>query len=207
MQKETSLAWSQNTEETLVTLDSFIEGLSAGEASDRLNKFGKNIFSEKKGLSVFALLLRQFTSPLIIILIIATISSFVLNKYHEAYFVLTAVIVNVMLGYWQEFKANNAIKKLDSYITQKARVRRDNKEISINAQDVVIGDIVIMKTGSLVPADLRILEENNLEIDEALLTGESLAQKKTTSTLPKPRRSVIVQTWHGEDQLLQTVTD
>jgi Ca2+-transporting ATPase len=185
MQKETSLAWSQNTEETLVTLDSFIEGLSAGEASDRLNKFGKNIFSEKKGLSVFALLLRQFTSPLIIILIIATISSFVLNKYHEAYFVLTAVIVNVMLGYWQEFKANNAIKKLDSYITQKARVRRDNKEISINAQDVVIGDIVIMKTGSLVPADLRILEENNLEIDEALLTGESLAQKKTTSTLPE----------------------
>jgi Ca2+-transporting ATPase len=95
------------------------------------------------------------------------------------------VIVNVMLGYWQEFKANNAIKKLDSYITQKARVRRDNKEISINAQDVVIGDIVIMKTGSLVPADLRILEENNLEIDEALLTGESLAQKKTTSTLPE----------------------
>lgn len=185
MQKETPLAWAQSNDQVLITFDSFTEGLSATEASNRLKKYGKNIFSEKKSLSKFSLFLRQFTSPLIIILLIATVASFLLHKYHEAYFVLTAVLVNVMLGYWQEFKANNAIKKLDSYITQKARVKRDGKEISVDANEVVVGDIVIMKTGSLVPADLRILEESELEIDEALLTGESLAQKKTIEPLPE----------------------
>lgn len=185
MQKETPIIWTLTNEQALITFDSYPEGLNTAEASNRLKEYGKNIFSEKKSLSAFSLFLRQFTSPLIVILVIATISSFVLQKYHEAYFVLTAVLVNVMLGYWQEFKANNAIKKLDSYITQKARVKRDNKELSIDASDVVVGDIVIMKTGSLVPADLRILEENELEIDEALLTGESLAQKKTTEVLPE----------------------
>lgn len=185
MQKETPIIWTLTNEQALITFDSYPEGLNTAEASNRLKEYGKNIFSEKKSLSAFSLFLRQFTSPLIVILVIATISSFILQKYHEAYFVLTAVLVNVMLGYWQEFKANNAIKKLDSYITQKARVKRDNKELSIDASDVVVGDIVVMKTGSLVPADLRILEENELEIDEALLTGESLAQKKTTAVLPE----------------------
>ncbi len=123
--------------------------------------------------------LRQFQSPLIIVLIVASALTILIEHYRDAFFILTAVIVNTALGFYQEYKADKALAELTTYLRQRARVIREGAEREIDADFLVPGDLIRLSQGDRVPADARLIFVNDLQIDEAILTGESLPASKS----------------------------
>lgn len=191
--------WSCSIQELYNTFDTRISGLTPEEAHTRLTSYGKNKIRTDNHTHVLTLLFHQALNPLVITLYVACAFSLWLHKPTEAIFVGTAILINILLGFFQEYKANNAIKKLENYIVHKTRVRRGGHIIAIDSQHVVPGDIVILKQGNRIPADMRIIETDSIETEEAILTGESLSVKKETgvheSTTPLPERNNML--WAG----------
>ncbi|PIT87029.1 MAG: hypothetical protein COU31_05075 [Candidatus Magasanikbacteria bacterium CG10_big_fil_rev_8_21_14_0_10_40_10] len=176
--------WQISAEETAQLLETNIEnGLSGQEANDRLEKYGRNIFETSKKTSKTKIFLSQLKSPLIFILIIAGIITLGISHYRDAVFIFIAVVVNSILGFWQENKAENALAQLKTYLKQRARVIREGKEREINAEEIVIGDIIRLAQGDRVPADARIIFINDFQVDEAVLTGESLPIEKSVDSV------------------------
>lgn len=159
-------------------------GLSLEEVRKR-QKLGKNALPETKPISRIQIVLSQFKSPLIYILLVAGAVTIVLKEYTDAVVILAAVFVNAIVGYIQEFKASNTLRELKKVIQQKAIVLRDGKEKEILQEELVKGDIVILKTGNKVPADVRLTKTWNLKIQEAALTGEWLGAEKMLKILPE----------------------
>lgn len=180
--------WSLSTEETLATLRTSSSGLSESEAETRRKIFGPNSVAQKERRSWPAILFRQLENPLIIILNIAGAITIVLRDWIEMGAIFAAVIVNAALGFWQEYKAEEALERLTSFIRTRARVRRNGNEREVNAYELVPGDIIRITQGDRVPADCRILFARDLEIDESVLTGESLPVPKTSDALPPATR-------------------
>ncbi len=149
-------------------------GLSDTEAQMRLKKNGLNQFGKNKKFSKFRLLLEQFNSPLIFILLFATAATLFLHEWFDAAIIMLAIAVNTALGYYQENKAENALEDLRSYIKDRVRVIRDGNEIEIDAANLVVGDLIHVAGGSRIPADAYLVEFNNLKVNESILTGESL---------------------------------
>lgn len=180
-------------EEILSLLETTPEGLSSNEAKRRALIFGKNALPEKAGVSSWTLLLGQLNNIPVILLLVASAISFVLffvlsesSQLYNGFAVVIAVTIVMLLGFRSEWSSQNAVKALKKLSVPKARVLRDKKEIEINSEELVPGDIILLKTGSRVPADARILEEYDAEVNESLLTGESLAViKAAESTVPK----------------------
>ena len=173
--------WHLTTTEVLEELGTDEErGLSAAEAATRLTTFGRNTFEVKKGADKLAILLRQLTSPLILVLIVAGVVTIAIAHYRDAAFIFIAVIVNCLLGFWQEYKAEQALTELKTYLKQRARVIRDGKEREIDAEEIVPGDIIRLAQGDRVPADARVIFANDFQVDESVLTGESLPVAKST---------------------------
>lgn len=160
-------------------------GLSEAEALARLNQNGQNIFSSKNKTGPLSIFLKQFISPLIIILCIAVVITAALQEWLDAIIISFAVLVNAVLGFIQEYKAEKAIDSLHSYITHRTRVIRDGREFEIDSKNLVVGDIVHIANGSRISADGRIIKEINFTADEAILTGESLPVEKTLEILPE----------------------
>src|SRR3989344_1941035 len=160
-------------------------GLSEQEAVTRLEIFGRNSIEETEKRSGFATLLGQFKSPLILILVAATIVTIVIGHYRDAFFIALAVVVNTALGFYQEFKAENALAELKTYLKLRARVIREGVEHEIDAELLVPGDILRISQGARIPADARLVFVNDLQIDEAVLTGESLPVQKSTDVAPE----------------------
>ncbi|MDZ4185563.1 MAG: HAD-IC family P-type ATPase [Desulfuromonadales bacterium] len=159
------------------------EGLSSEEAARRLAEYGPNKLAEGEELSRLKILLHQFTSPLIYILLIAAVVTFFLREYIDTGVIMAVVLLNAIIGYFQEFKAEESVRALKNLLVAKARVIRDGHEKEIPGVDLVPGDIVLLASGTRVPADLRLLHTNELRIDEAMLTGESLPVEKKTATI------------------------
>ena len=153
-------------------------GLSETEASRRLEDGGPNELEEKKRPGVLRLLLDQFNNFLIIILIVAAITSFFLGEPIDAGAILVIVILNAIMGVVQESKAEKALDALKQMSAPNARVLRDDEVQTVDTRTLVPGDVVLLQAGSSVPADLRLVETVNLRIDEAALTGESVAVGK-----------------------------
>ncbi len=173
--------WYQlSAKEVLQKLGSSEQGLSSTEAKQRLEKYGPNKLAEEEKISKFKILLHQFTSPLIYILLIAGTITILLKEYIDSGVIFAVVILNAIIGYIQEYKAEESVRALKKMVVPKARVIRDGKEKEINSEDLVPGDIVLLSSGTKVPADLRLLHAIELKIDEAMLTGESVAVEKTT---------------------------
>lgn len=170
-------------EETLKVLKTKKEGLPVEEANTRLKRHGPNKLPEKKRTTWFFLLLSQFKNALVYILLGAALISLILNDLIDMYVILAAVLVNVVVGFIQEYKASKAMEKLEKVITPLAQVRREGQEQEIKAAQLVPGDIVILKAGDKVPADGRLLSTNDLEVNEASLTGESAPVKKDSAKL------------------------
>lgn len=170
--------WTSDTETVYTKFNTSLNGLSRNEAEKRLELYSANTITNKNKNTILTHFWGQISSPLVIILLAALVLSFVLKKKEEAIFILTAIIVNIAIGVWQGWKANNAIEKLESYITKQAKVIRDGVLTTINSAHLVLGDIVYIRSGDTIPADLRLVESTSLEVDESLLTGESLSVEK-----------------------------
>ncbi|MDI6644391.1 MAG: calcium-transporting P-type ATPase, PMR1-type [Methanobacteriaceae archaeon] len=164
--------------DTLNKLETTESGLSEEEANKRLSKYGKNELVEEKKDGPIKLFLMQFMDILILLLIVAAIAAFFVGDQIDAIVILVVVVVNSIVGFVQEYRAEKAMEKLKSLITSKAVVIRDGKKQKISASDLTLGDIVIIEEGDSVPADLRIIQSADLRIDESALTGESIPVPK-----------------------------
>ncbi|MBU0459576.1 MAG: calcium-translocating P-type ATPase, SERCA-type [Nanoarchaeota archaeon] len=165
--------YTLSEEETLKVLKTTEKGLSSHEAEERLHKYGFNELKAEKGISPFKIFLQQFTSPLVWILLFALIVSIVLKETVDASVIGIIILLNAVLGFFQEYRAEKAIEALKKMASLKATVLRNNKQFKIDSKLLVPGDIIILETGEKIPADARLLEIHNLQTQEGPLTGES----------------------------------
>lgn len=171
--------------EVFNTLKAKPSGLSNEEAVLRLQKFGPNILPEAKKLFVVTLFLHQFRNPLVYILFAALIISFATKHFVDTWIILTVILISSIVGFMQEYKANQALSKLKQMIKHKTRVLRDGKKIVVAQEEVVPGDIIFLSPGDKIPADARLIEAQNFEVVEAALTGESAPSNKRVDTMPQ----------------------
>ncbi len=174
---------SLELEEAYKKLDTSEKGLSNDEAKDRLQKYGINELEEEKKASKLNLLFQKIKNPIIIVLLIAATISLVVEHYYDALVIFVVIIIDMTIGFIQEFKAESALKALKSMSAPEAEVIRNGIEIRIKAKDIVPGDIILLDAGNKIPADARIIESKNLETDESMLTGESTSVRKTVGAL------------------------
>lgn len=174
------MAWhSQEASEVATKFDTHPQrGLTAKEAAHRLARYGPNQLREIPRPGFWRMLLDQFNNFLVLILIAASLVSFLLGDYVEAIAILAIVILNAVLGVVQESKAEEALAALKRMTAPEAQVIRDGHRQTIPAREVVPGDLVLLESGNYVPADVRLVESVNLQIDEASLTGESIPVRK-----------------------------
>jgi Ca2+-transporting ATPase len=177
-------AWhNRSAEEVLAHLGSLATGLSAQEAAQRLAADGPNELKEGNRIGPVRMFVSQFKSLIIWILIAAGVVSAVLGEVVDAIAILAIVVLNAVIGFYQEFKAEKSIAALKKLTTPQAKVRRDGQVASIPAADIVVGDIIELEAGDLVAADSRLLETASLRCIESALTGESEAVTKQAATL------------------------
>ena len=170
-------------------LDSSKNGLSDDQVSERIKRYGLNKLEEKKKESNIKKFLNEFKNTMIIVLMIAAIFSFVSaiinnESFIDSIIIIAIVILNAILGFIQELKADRAIDSLKSMQTTKVKVRRNGKVNLIDNEFLVKGDILVLEAGDTVPADARVIYASSLKVDESSLTGESLPVDKNTSKLP-----------------------
>lgn len=158
-------------------------GLSAQEVANRLKEFGPNKLPEKKKENKFIRFLKYFHDILIYVLFAAAIITAFLGHYIDTIVILIVAVVNASIGYFQENKAEKALENIKKMLSLKAKVIRDNERAEIHAENLTIGDIVLLSPGDKVPADLRLISANNLKIEESPLTGESVPSEKKITTL------------------------
>ncbi len=175
--------WSFTQEQLFQNLDSEFAGLHTNEALTRAQRSGKNSLETHKQSTPLNLLLNQFKSPIVLILILATIISAFVQDWTDAIIILAIVIGSALLSFFQEYSANNAVNELKAKINVKASVLRDGKEIQLPVEDIVPGDIVKLSAGSLIPADGVMLEANDFFVNQAALTGETFPVEKTPGAL------------------------
>ncbi len=171
--------WSLESTAVLKSLGTTHEGLSDTHAAQRLELYGRNAFHKQEKKSAGAILLKQFISPLIFILIGAAIITGILGEWIEFSVIGLAVLVNAGLGFYREFHAENTLEKLSTFIKDRSRVVRGGFEQEIDSELLVPGDVIKLSYGSRIPADARIISANNIRVDEAILTGESVPVQKT----------------------------
>ncbi len=170
--------------EVLQRLGTDVErGLSAQDVAQRQAEHGKNELPSDTGTSVWRLLLSQFTDVMVLVLIAAAAISVIIGDTKDAIVILAIVVLNAALGFFQEYQAEQALAALGAMQTPVVRVRRDGHVLEVSAIELVPGDVVLLEAGDRVPADGRLVEAINLQIDEAALTGESHAVEKSAEVL------------------------
>ena len=175
--------WSVPGADLLRQLETTPQGLSGEEGQKRLHLYGANLLRPKRHTGTLALLLSQYKSPIILILLFATGLSFYLRDHTDALIILSIVLVSGLLGFWQERGAVNAVAKLLAMVQIKAAVRRDGEVREIPVEEIVPGDVVLLKAGDVIPGDCFILESKDLFVDEAALTGETFPVEKEAGVL------------------------
>ena len=165
------------------TGSSSTNGLSDNDVKEKLSIYGKNILPEKKRERKIIRFLRHFHDILIYVLFVAAIITFFLQHYIDTIIILLVTVVNASIGYFQESKAEKALNDIKKMLSLKAQIIRNGQRMEIDSSDLTIGDIVILSPGAKVPADLRLIQTDNLKIDESPLTGESLATEKNVEPL------------------------
>jgi len=170
--------------DVLKALSTSAEGLSMGEVKNRLEKYGRNEFTQTKQVSLLGKIFAQFKSPLTTVLLVAFFVTIALSDYLDAGVILFALLIAVILGVFQEGKASRAFEKLADSQVHLATVLREKKKHQIEASELVPGDVVYIQNGMQVPADIRIIESKQLAINEAPLTGEWLSVWKIEEDVP-----------------------
>jgi P-type Mg2+ transporter len=183
MDKNPAHFWSVSVTDLLTGFNTSETGLTTVEAKKRLVSYGANRLKPQKRTNAFTLLVAQFKSPIILILIFATGLSLFLHNIIDASIIFSIVLISGLLGFWQEYSASNAVKKLLAMVQITASVLRDGTENNIPIEDIVPGDIIILNAGDIVPGDSLLLESKDLFVDEAMLTGETFPVEKDISVL------------------------
>lgn len=197
-------AWAESVEEISKRLASTLEGLGSEDIQQRSAQYGYNELPSARGRSTFRILLSQLQSPILWVLAIAGVITLFLQDWIDSTVIFGAVVVNAILGWYQEAKAEKTLELLKRYVKEHAKVVRGGKEMRIAARDLVPGDIVHLMQGDKVPADGRILVCTDLLVDESVLTGESLPVEKSTAAVdvatPLAERTCMV---YGGSTVLQ----
>ncbi|MFC6322872.1 HAD-IC family P-type ATPase [Companilactobacillus baiquanensis] len=163
-------------------LNDFKDGLTSDDAKKRLEQFGPNKLESKK-TPKWKIFLRQFKSMVIYVLLAATLITLLMEHYSDSIIIGMVVIINALIGYYQENNASNALEKIKEMLSTDATVYRDGARKDIPAEEIVEGDVVFLEAGDNVPADLRIIDSDNLRIQESALTGEANSVEKTIDAL------------------------
>ena len=176
--------WSIPPPELLLQLETSPLGLTSDEVRSRLAQFGPNLLRPRKRSDAGALLVAQFQSPIILILLFAAGLSLFLHDQADALIILAIILISGLLGFWQEKGAADAVKKLLAIVQTKAETLRDRKAQEIPSEEIVPGDILLFNAGDVIPGDCLILESKDLFVDEAALTGETFPVEKAAAVLP-----------------------
>ena len=181
-----SIPWYQlDPREVAAKLEASAEGLSSAEARGRLDRYGPNELIEKKPKSLWVMFLDQFKDFMILVLIAAAVVAGAVGELADTIAIVVIVVLNAVLGFVQEYRAEKAMAALKKLAAPNATVMRDGRPESIPAEGLVPGDLVVLEAGNVVPADIRLTEAVQLRIDEAALTGESLPVEKNAAALPE----------------------
>lgn len=176
--------WAKSPQEILRVLDvSPLVGLSKSQVQERLETYGPNILKAEKKISPLTRFLLQFKNPAVVILLIATAISAAVGDIVDAIAIATIVVINAVIGFVQELKADTAVEALKKLVTPHARVLREGRMQKVHSSFLCLGDILLFEAGDYVPADCRIIEASQLSADEGALTGESLPVNKDSSLL------------------------
>ena len=183
------MAWYQTEAEQLIAeLNSDREnGLTTAQAEQKLAEFGPNELVDRGTKSPLLILWDQFREVMVLILIAAAAISAFLGEFNDVIVIMAIVVLNAVLGFTQEYRAEQAIAALKKLAVPNVRVRRDGRIQEISATKLVPGDVVLLEAGNLVPADGRLVQNANLKVQEAALTGESEAVEKTDGVLEKDK--------------------
>lgn len=176
---------STEKEEVLEILKSSESGLDEKEVKLRQEKYGKNELPKGKTPSLIKIFIEQLLDPIVLLLVVAMIFSILIKENIDAIAIAFIILVDLMLGTFQEWKANKNVEALTKLIEIRTKTIRSGKEIEVYSSNLVPGDIVLLSSGDKISADLRLIEVNNLTIDESVLTGESTSVSKTSSTINK----------------------
>jgi len=176
-------AYTKSSIDVIKKLNSSIDGLNDEEASIRLEKYGLNEIERTKQKTILEMIIEQLKDKMILILLLASILSFLLGEYAEGVVILIIIFINALISIIQEKKALDAIEALRSMNAHYTTVIRSGKKENILTKNVVVGDIVYLEDGNIVPADMRLIEENGLKVDESSLTGESVTVEKDAKSV------------------------
>ncbi|MBA2483264.1 MAG: HAD-IC family P-type ATPase, partial [Nitrosomonas sp.] len=183
-QVSSSKSWHvESANAVLASLNTTPDGLSTDETTNRLAKYGPNRLPETKLRGPLIRFFYQFHNVLIYVLIIACVITAILGHWVDASVILGVVLINAAIGFVQEGKAENALRAIRQMLSPNARVMREGRQMTIRAEDLVPGDIVLLQSGDKVPADLRLFRIKGLQVQEAALTGESVAVEKNTEAV------------------------
>ncbi|EQB39087.1 hypothetical protein M947_07965 [Sulfurimonas hongkongensis] len=173
--------YTKTAEQSLKDLDCTSDGLSSSEAKQRIQHYGKNSLPDAKKRTLPIILLEQFKSPIIYVLLIAAIVSFAIKEFTDAGFILAVLLINAIIGAYQEYTAGQKADALKKVLKTYVSVLRDSKHVKLLSEDVTVGDIVFFESGVKVPTDVRLIDAIDLYLDESLLTGESIDVNKDAS--------------------------
>ena len=176
--------WSISADELLRQLNTSASGLAESEAENRLKIYGPNTLREKKESSALRLLLSQFKSPIILLLLFSAILSFFLSQGIQALIIVIILLISGVLGFWQEYTATDAVSRLLELVQVKATVLRGEGQKDVPIEDIVPGDIILLRAGDIIPGDSLILESKDLFVNEATLTGETYPVEKFAGAVP-----------------------
>ncbi len=184
MLKKEGAPWSIALKEVFRQLNSSEKGLTTPEVEKRLKEQGLNDLSRKEEHDAWDILFSQFKNPLVLVLLAATIISYFLGEKIEAIVIISIVGLNILLGFFQEFRAEKASRELKKYVSSKVKVVREGELREIDSKHLVPGDVVYLNIGDIVPADIRLFDVDNFTTDESSLTGESVPVLKRTISVP-----------------------
>ena len=177
--------YNKNQQEIEKELNTTVNGLSKENVIKHIEKYGKNELPKKKKDSVFKIFLNEFKDPIVILLIGTIIASFLAQEVIDAIAIILILLIDIIMGTYQENKANNTAESLSKLVKEKTKVIRNGELLEIESNELTIGDLVILESGNKIGADLRIIEAHNLTVDESVLTGESVAVSKNSEVIEK----------------------
>lgn len=183
MEQPIPLFWSLATDEVLRQLGSTEQGLSRTQAQQAAARYGANTLETARRLSGLGLMLKQFQSPITLILIGAATLSFFLNDRTNAIIILAIVAISSLLSFWQEYRSDAALAKLLAVVSVKATLQRDGSSVQVPVADIVPGDLALLAAGATIPGDCLLLEGHDLFVDEAALTGETYPVEKHSGVI------------------------